>query len=184
MTFRMRAAVRRGHVLRAAMHEFGQAGFDSVSVTTIAERAGVSQPYVFRLFGTKKDLFIATIEERTAQILATLRTAVADAAPDMPPLGAMAAAYTELMEHDPLALRSLVYAWSATTDDEIAAAARASYLGIWRLAAALSGEEPRAVRDFMAHGTMLTVLDALGIGAAAPDADSTLSPELWHQLTE
>lgn len=162
----MRADDRRQLVLRAAMHEFGRAGFDSVSTAAIADRAGVSQPYVFRLFGTKKDLYVASIEERTREILERFREAAASSAA---PLDAMAGAYMRLLEEDPDALRCQLHAWAATADPEIGAAARASYLSIWREALTLSGAGPDEIRDFMAHGMLLTVVAALDLGDVYAD---------------
>jgi AcrR family transcriptional regulator len=163
---RMKADDRRQLVLRAAMHEFGRAGFDSVSTAAIAERAGVSQPYVFRLFGTKKDLYVASIEERTREILERFRAA---AASSDAPLEAMGGAYVQLVEEDPDALRCQLLAWAATADPVIGAAARASYLAIWREALTLSGAGPDEIRDFMAHGMLLTVLAALDLGDVYAD---------------
>lgn len=150
------------------MHEFGEAGFDTVSTQAIATRAGVSQPYVFRLFGTKKDLFIAAVEERTRQVLESFRRAVADKG-EQSALDAMAAAYLQMLTADANALRCQLNAWAAAGDPEIGAAARTSYLSIWRQAVELSGEDPETVRDFMAHGMLLTVVAALDLGAVYAD---------------
>src|SRR5262245_5118992 len=58
---RKSAAERRESVLDAAHLEFAEHGLDGASTEDIAVRAGISQPYVFRLFGTKKQLFIAVV---------------------------------------------------------------------------------------------------------------------------
>jgi AcrR family transcriptional regulator len=159
---RMNVDDRRREVLEAAMHEFAQAGYDSVSAQAIADRAGVSQPYVFRLFGTKKDLFLAAIEERTRRIVEEFRQAAEDSG-ELSPMDAMAGAYVELLTNDPDALRCQLFAWASASDPEIGAVARASYLEVWKEAGLLSGEDPETVRDFMAEGMLLTVLAALDI---------------------
>src|SRR5215831_21375749 len=53
--------VRREEILDAALLEFAEGGLHGASTEDIARRAGISQPYVFRLFGTKKDLFKAVV---------------------------------------------------------------------------------------------------------------------------
>src|ERR671937_1959205 len=58
---RKSAEERREAVLDAALEEFAERGLDGASTEAIAARAGISQPYVFRLFGTKKDLFKAVV---------------------------------------------------------------------------------------------------------------------------
>src|SRR3954453_11488085 len=57
---RLSAAERRDKILDAALIEFAQSGYEGTSTEDIARRAGISQPYLFRLFGTKKELFIAS----------------------------------------------------------------------------------------------------------------------------
>ena len=52
-TKRKSAEERRESVLDAAFEEFAARGLDGASTEAIAEKAGISQPYVFRLFGTK-----------------------------------------------------------------------------------------------------------------------------------
>src|SRR5712692_10232057 len=58
---RLSAAERRDDVLDAALIEFADRGFEGTSTEDIARRAGISQPYLFRLFGTKKELYIASV---------------------------------------------------------------------------------------------------------------------------
>src|SRR5438105_11262968 len=60
-TTRQSAEVRREAVLDAAQIEFASRGLHGASTEEIAKRAGISQPYVFRLFGSKKELFKAAI---------------------------------------------------------------------------------------------------------------------------
>src|SRR5215472_9878406 len=59
-TTRSTAAARRDEVLDAALIEFADRGYAGASTEDIARRAGISQPYLFRLFGTKKELFKAS----------------------------------------------------------------------------------------------------------------------------
>ncbi len=69
---RLTAEERRTSVLAAAVTEFARSGYAGTSTEAIAHRAGISQPYLFRLFGTKKDLFIATYDLVGARIVRTL----------------------------------------------------------------------------------------------------------------
>ena len=61
-TTRQTADQRRDTVLDAAMIEFGLKGLHGASTDDIARRAGISQPYLFRLFRTKRELFLASVE--------------------------------------------------------------------------------------------------------------------------
>ena len=59
---RVPAAERRDALIDAAIEEFAHTGLHGTPVDRIARRVGVAQPYVFSLFPTKRDLFIAAIE--------------------------------------------------------------------------------------------------------------------------
>src|SRR5438477_10730175 len=60
-TIRKTQVERREEILDAALDEFAEHGYHGGSTEGIARRAGISQPYVFRLFGTKQELFKAVV---------------------------------------------------------------------------------------------------------------------------
>ena len=72
---RQTAEERREAVLAAATREFAEKGLHGASTDTIARAAGISQPYLFRLFGSKKGLYLATVQrskdelDRVAEML-------------------------------------------------------------------------------------------------------------------
>ena len=59
---RVPAAERREELIAAAVHEFAHGGLHGTPVERIARRVGVAQPYVFSLFPSKRDLFLAALE--------------------------------------------------------------------------------------------------------------------------
>ena len=61
VTERKSKEVRHEEILDAALVQFAQRGLHGASTEDIARKAGISQPYVFRLFGTKKALFTAVV---------------------------------------------------------------------------------------------------------------------------
>src|ERR1700742_259014 len=68
---RVPAAERRDALIDAAVEEFAKTGLHGTPVDRIARRVGVAPPYVFSLFPTKRDLFIAATErccERVTQM--------------------------------------------------------------------------------------------------------------------
>lgn len=72
---RKTAAERRRAVLEAALREFAEKGLHGASTDVIARAAGISQPYLFRLFGTKKELYLATARETTEALYAVFERA-------------------------------------------------------------------------------------------------------------
>jgi AcrR family transcriptional regulator len=159
----MKAEDRKVLILEAALEEYGRAGMHATSVEAIAERAGVSQPYIFRLFGTKAGLIEAAIVHRTTELRARFREAVEQREPDASPLEAMALAYLGFMNDDVNSLRCQLHTWAAASDPAIKDVAQRTYREIWAEIAELSGGSADEVRDFMAQGMLLTVLGALDL---------------------
>src|SRR5499427_3493294 len=98
-TTRSTAAARRDEVLDAAMIEFADRGFEGASTEDIARRAGISQPYLFRLFGTKKELFKASVARCLRETLEMFQRA-AEGKRGEEALQAMGHAYQEMLEGD------------------------------------------------------------------------------------
>lgn len=160
---RMKAEDRKVLIIEAAMREYGRGGMHATSVEVIAERAGVSQPYIFRLFGTKTGLIEAAIVHHTTMLRHTFREAAEQRDPDTSPLEAMALAYIDFMNDDVNSLRCQLHTWAAASDPAIKDVAQRTYREIWEEIAEVSGASADEVRDFMAHGMLLTVVAALDL---------------------
>src|SRR6478736_4486635 len=81
---RLSSEERRRQILVAALAVFGARGYEGATTDEVARAAGVSQPYVVRLFGSKENLFLAAIEDALARMLAGFRAALADDSPQDP----------------------------------------------------------------------------------------------------
>src|ERR1700746_1953110 len=107
---RSTAAVRREEVLDAALFEFAEHGFEGASTEEIARRAGISQPYLFRLFGTKKELFKAAVSRCQREVLELFQRA-AEGKRGEEALKAIGQAYQQLLEEDRVRLRMQMRAY-------------------------------------------------------------------------
>src|ERR687888_2224026 len=96
---RKTAEERREAVLDAALEEFAARGIHGASTESIAKTAGISQPYVFRLFGTKKKLFMASVERCLRETLEMFHTASAGLTGEEA-LNAIGETYTNLVATD------------------------------------------------------------------------------------
>src|SRR3954452_23641811 len=67
---RMRAVDRRERILAAAAEVFGRRGYVGATTDQIARAAGISQPYVVRMFGSRKALFRECLESAHGALLA------------------------------------------------------------------------------------------------------------------
>src|SRR3989454_2213305 len=117
-TKRKSAEERRESVLDAAFEEFAARGLDGASTEAIAERAGISQPYVFRLFGTKKELFKAVVARCFRQTLEAFQRA-AEGKRGEEALHAMGETYAEQLLPDQTRLQVQMQAYAACGDPEI-----------------------------------------------------------------
>jgi AcrR family transcriptional regulator len=153
---RQTADERRIAVLDAATVEFARKGLHGASTEDIARAAGISQPYLFRLFGTKKELYLATAGRTVAELYDVFAAAAAGKA-GMDALHAMGQAYETVMaDRDRLML--MLKCWASCDDPEICEAVRSSWRDLVDLAERASGEDPDKVATFFSKGALLTVL--------------------------
>jgi AcrR family transcriptional regulator len=159
---RKSADERRESILEAALIEFAGRGLHGTSTDDVARRAGISQPYLFRLFGTKKELFMAAC----ARCMKETREAFAEAAAGKTgeeALQAMGAAYLELLEADPRRLRLQMHMYAACDDEEVRAVAQAGFGELHALAERMSGASRARVSRFFAKGMLLNVLASMEV---------------------
>ena len=165
---RVPASERRDALIEAAVHEFAQGGLHGTPVARIAQHVGVAQPYVFSLFPTKRDLFLAAVERGFELTEATFTRAAeefeaAQALPDVDMLRAMGHAYVEMLvaHRDYLLLQLQSYA--ACEDPVIRDHVRHLYAGLVASVKRLSGAGEEQIDDFFRYGMWLNVAAAMGV---------------------
>jgi AcrR family transcriptional regulator len=159
-------------VLEAANIEFALRGLHGASTDAIARRAGISQPYLFRLFGSKKLLFIAVIEDCLARTLAQFRAAAAGKS-GQEALAAIGDAYAASIESDRTMLQGQLQAYAASVED--ADIRETTARGFGRLVdyvEAVSGADRATVSAFFAKGMLMNVLAAMDYSLATEPRDS------------
>jgi len=158
---RMPAAERRELVLNAAVAEFGVHGLAGTSTEDVARRAGISQPYLFRLFPTKKALFLALVDRCYRRVADTFIEAAGDRTGEEA-LEALGAASQRLLD-DRILLLLQMQAYAACEDPEIRAATRAGFKRLWELVERLTGLPFQTVVDFFAVGMLMNVAAAMDL---------------------
>jgi AcrR family transcriptional regulator len=76
---RMAAADRRRHLVETAIRLFTEGSYRGTTTAEIARAAGVSEPILYRHFASKRDLYLAALEDVWAKTRATWERALADA---------------------------------------------------------------------------------------------------------
>ncbi len=163
-TPRKTADERRDEILDAAFLAFGTHGFEGTSTEDIARAAGVSQPYLFRLFGTKKQLFLAAVERLHELTGTALEAGIAQMSEDAHcgPFEAIGHAYTAAMA-TPGLLRMQMQALAACADPDVRRVVREGYGRLVDRIAAATNATPDVLAGFVAKGMLLNVLAAMDV---------------------
>jgi len=155
------ATERRETILQAAERVFAARGLHGTPTMEIAKAAGISQAYLFRLFPTKSELFIALAQrcnERIHRAFADAAAAAKAAGEDV--LTAMGCAYISLLADRDLLLVQL-HSHAACDDPQIRAEMRRGFARLVELVERESGANEEQVQAFFAHGMLLNVLTAM-----------------------
>lgn len=168
---RRSADERRAEIVEAAVRAFASGGFAGTSTEEIARLAGVSQPYLFRLFGTKRELFIAAVGRAFERVRLAFEDAARRPAPDAaaqgmdPVLLSIGRTYGDLLA-DRALLRLQLHAYAACDDADVRAFVRREFADLVSRVAELSGTSPLALRAFFAEGMLLNVAAAMELTQA------------------
>jgi len=161
-TIRKTQAERREEILDAALDEFAEHGYHGGSTEGIARRAGISQPYVFRLFGTKQELFKAVVARCFRETLEMFQRA-AEGKRGKEALDAMGNAYVERLLTDRKRLQLQMQAYAACEDEEVCEVVRQGYGDLVAYVERVSGLESKGVATFFAQGMLLNVFASMGV---------------------
>src|SRR5919108_1216390 len=135
---RRSAEDRREEIVEIAFRHFADGGYHGTSTEAIAREGGISQPYLFRLFKTKRELFLACLERCYAGVRQVFEEAVGGDTPEER-LQSMGKAYSEQLLPDRYALRFQMQAYAVASDPQFQDAVRAGYGELVRKVAALAG---------------------------------------------
>ncbi len=162
----MSAEERRRSVAAVAMSEFARGGYEGTSTESIARRAEVSQPYLFRLFPNKRAIFLAAAR----LCLVRTRDTFAAAAEGVPPdrvYGALAGAYLELIADSDLLMMQMqvqvaTFQAQQRGDEEFGRIIRRDWDELYDTVHLLLGGDPEVTTGFLASGMMINTWVALG----------------------
>jgi len=155
---------RREQLIDAAVKEFAANGFHATSTTTIAKRAGISQPYVYALFPNKRELFLAANVEVHDRIRAAFTEAARGVEGPHERLEAMGQAYRRLLENrDEIMFQHQANA--AAGDPALREPIRREFMGVFEDVRRISGATDEDVWSFMSRGMLLNVIAALDLPA-------------------
>jgi len=177
---RVSASVRREQILAAASQVFGERGYIGATTDQVAQAAGISQPYVVRMFGSKENLFVEVLDRALQKLLDAFHAALArsnEAGDDVEArMARLGAAYADLIV-DRGILMSLMQGFVAGHEPAIGAKSRAGFMELYALLRNEAGFEPDLIVDFLAHGMLFNTLIAMRM-LEQYDSDDACIPEL------
>jgi AcrR family transcriptional regulator len=182
---RMSGTERRSQVLRIAAAEFADRGLHGASVEVIARAADITQAYVFRMFGTKKALFLELI----GAAFDDFSDGMADAAAGARGLEALALMGTRYYESlaDRTTLLLQLQGFAACGDAEVRDLVRARLGRMWDTVADTTGLDPVTVKSFLAFGMLLNNVAALDVDELdepwAAGVRTRINPGLFEHIT-
>lgn len=169
-TRRLSSDERRRQILVAALAVFGARGYEGATTDEVARAAGVSQPYVVRLFGSKENLFLAALDDSLARLLTAFRAALAAEDPEgdrvkgLSPEKAkgkrIGQAYVDLLEVRGLH-QTLAHAYLLGGHPVIGPAARRGFAAVWRFFRDEMDLDADEARAFMAEGMLISTMIGL-----------------------
>lgn len=172
---RMKAADRRELILAAATAVFGAKTYVGTTTDEVARAAGVSQPYVVRLFGTKEKLFIAVIERAYARLIDEFRRALPGDVEGR--AERMGGAYTGLLAERGM-LPVIANSTALGGEPEIGRVARAGFSEIWRFLRDEAGFSTDETREFMAMGMLINAI--VGLRLTGDYGDEVSATEVFE----
>jgi AcrR family transcriptional regulator len=185
MATRMSGSERRSQVLGIAAGEFAKRGLHGASIEAIAHEAGITQAYVFRMFGTKKTLFL----ELVGAAFDRFSDGMAQAAQGTRGLDALALMgsryYQSLADRTTLLLQ--LQGLAACGDREVRDLVRARVARMWDTVAGSTGLDPVTVKSFLAFGMLLSNAAALDVAELdepwAAGVRTRIHPGLFEHIT-
>ncbi|MGF6888438.1 AcrR family transcriptional regulator [Nocardia sp. GAS34] len=161
MAERMSGTERRAQVRAIAAKEFAEHGLHGASTEAIARAAGITQAYVFRMFGTKKALFLELVRAAFERVGDGMRDAGAGK-DNLDALSAMGAQYFDLLA-DRVGLLLQLQGFAACGDPEVRDTVRSCFGRMWGTVEDGTGLEPVTVKTFLAFGMLLNAGAAMDV---------------------
>lgn len=157
---RLSSQERREQIILAAIAVFGARGYVGTTTDEVARAAGVSQPYVVRLFGSKENLFLAAMDEALDRLMSSFRAALAAGDSAQTTKQNIGDAYVGLLRVRGLH-QTVAHSYLLGGHPVIGPAARAGFTMVWRFFREEAGLDAEQARSFLAEGMLISTMIGL-----------------------
>jgi AcrR family transcriptional regulator len=124
---RLKAAQRREQLLTVATRVFAKYGYDATTTAAIAQAAGVTEPILYRHFGSKQELFVAITQDVSQRTLCSWRELSASIDDPAERLRAIARQFPDHLKEISDAYRVIHNAITTSRDRKVMAVLREHY---------------------------------------------------------
>jgi TetR/AcrR family transcriptional regulator len=114
---RLPAAERRAALLDTACRMFAKGGYRGTTTAEIAREAGVTEPILYRHFGSKRDLYVACLEQASQRVRSTWERAIEHEPDPAKWLTALGNVFTRLREVKAVLMNLWVQGLAEAADD-------------------------------------------------------------------
>lgn len=145
------------------MAAFADLGLTSAAVRRAATEVGVSSAYLFRLFGSQREYFLACLDYVQVVVVAAIDSVspVAGQSDPVDPRDPLGMVFREVVADGSVTGLWLQACAVARHDEEIARRCRRLMATCLRAAAGAAGVGPDRSGEFLARGTLLMTLQAV-----------------------
>ncbi len=124
MGARLPAAVRRRQILDFAIQVFSSRGFHATSMNDVADAAGVTKPVLYQHFRSKRELYLAALNDVGDRLRQSIEKVTAEASTPREQVTAGLTAYFQFVDEHNEAFQ-LLFGGGSRRDREFSEAARA-----------------------------------------------------------
>ena len=154
MPIRLSASARREQLIDVAISVFARHGYHTTSMNDVAEAAGVTKPVLYQHFASKRDLYLALLDEVGRRLLDRITKATAEGTDGRSQTQAGFRAYFRWVAEDHDAFL-LLFGSGARRDEEFAAASRRVTDEVARnIAPLIAVDIPVERRETLAHAVV------------------------------
>jgi TetR/AcrR family transcriptional regulator len=152
--------IRKDDILVAAIQEFASRGLYATSTNTIAEIAGISQPYLFKVWKTKTLLFLAALDQVFDSIIQTFEAEAKGKTPSVQTLAAVGEVYDRLSRSE---MQMLLQGFAACDQPEVRLLVERRWMELIACLMRIAGTGGDPVQHFLGFGLLMTVVRAAGL---------------------
>jgi AcrR family transcriptional regulator len=124
---RLKAPQRREQLIAVATKQFAKFGYDATTTDTIATAAGVTEPILYRHFGSKQELFVAITRSVSEQTVRHWHALIADVDGPAEQLREVARQFPAHLKQSADAYRVIHNALTTSRDRKVLAVLREHY---------------------------------------------------------